>query len=664
MRLKMFKVTVIMPVYNDEKYLVQAISSVLNQTLTGIELLCINDGSTDNSKNILDSFDEKYDSINVIHQTNSGAAACRNKAMKKASGDYITFLDSDDFYLDTDALEKMYNVAVENDAKMVSANIKTVTAKNKIVRNGNLDEFDTFKVISPEDYGIPYTFGKNLYNKQFLLENNFMFPEYSRGEDPVFLAEVLGHVDRIYCVPVKLMGIRGAKYHGLLKIDTYEKKQGYIEHFHDTFKILEKNNFNDMKERYKEKLFEFIEFARNYADKKLYNIVHEVFKDDEVILDECENYFNFIDPKVSIISLIDDKEYFYTNLIHELLKLNFRDTEFVFIGQSSEGGDYSVLEDFINKDNRARLVFDEDIVDNNILDIVLKYSTGEFIIFLNPGDRLNRNSLNRLYDNAINNDSDLVLFNNNDIQDNYVHKNNFKEKFKEKDLNNFSFDYKTIKSNVFDSSFLLWGKFYNRTFLESLNDSYLCDKNIFNHIVFHIQCLLSAKRISYVKRMLYQQNEMVTFIDYTQTDLSKFFEIMDAVKKYLVDNDYYEEFVDEFNSFKVTELLKFTCSEDNYNIIKDEFKECSIKESNIDSFSFKRYDFILSNGDYEKYLNFDNELNIEELNSINEDVKNQCCDTYEEYTQAKNDLEASKELNKNLFSSNSWKISKPLRNLR
>ena len=279
----MFKVTVIMPVYNDEKYLVQAISSVLNQTLTGIELLCINDGSTDNSKNILDSFDEKYDSINVIHQTNSGAAACRNKAMKKASGDYITFLDSDDFYLDTDALEKMYNVAVENDAKMVSANIKTVTAKNKIVRNGNLDEFDTFKVISPEDYGIPYTFGKNLYNKQFLLENNFMFPEYSRGEDPVFLAEVLGHVDRIYCVPVKLMGIRGAKYHGLLKIDTYEKKQGYIEHFHDTFKILEKNNFNDMKERYKEKLFEFIEFARNYADKKLYNIVHEVFKDDEVI---------------------------------------------------------------------------------------------------------------------------------------------------------------------------------------------------------------------------------------------------------------------------------------------------------------------------------------------------------------------------------------------
>ena len=80
---------------------------------------------------------------------------------------------------------------------------------------------------------------------------------------------------------------------------------------------------------------------------------------------------------------------------------------------------------------------------------------------------------------------------------------------------------------------------------------------------------------------------MVTFIDYTQTDLSKFFEIMDAVKKYLVDNDYYEEFVDEFNSFKVTELLKFTCSEDNYNIIKDEFKECSIKESNIDSFSFK-----------------------------------------------------------------------------
>ena len=71
---------------------------------------------------------------------------------------------------------------------------------------------------------------------------------------------------------------------------------------------------------------------------------------------------------------------------------------------------------------------------------------------------------------------------NNDIQDNYVHKNNFKEKFKEKDLNNFSFEYKTIKSNVFDSSYSLWGKFYRKSFLESLNDSYLCDKNIFNPI--------------------------------------------------------------------------------------------------------------------------------------------------------------------------------------
>ena len=86
-----------MPVYNDEEYVSGAIKSILDQTLNDIEIICVDDGSTDGSGQILDDFAEKYDFIKVIHQENQGAAACRNKAILEATGQYITFLDSDDF---------------------------------------------------------------------------------------------------------------------------------------------------------------------------------------------------------------------------------------------------------------------------------------------------------------------------------------------------------------------------------------------------------------------------------------------------------------------------------------------------------------------------------------------------------------------------------------
>ena len=92
------KVSVVIPVYNSEKYLLKAIESIIKQNLKGIEIIIVDDGSTDNSKSIAEGLAKKYENIKIISQENAGPGAARNKGIKIASGEYITFLDADDYY--------------------------------------------------------------------------------------------------------------------------------------------------------------------------------------------------------------------------------------------------------------------------------------------------------------------------------------------------------------------------------------------------------------------------------------------------------------------------------------------------------------------------------------------------------------------------------------
>lgn len=106
----MIKVSVILPVYNVEPYLRQCMDSIVGQTLEEIEIICIDDGSSDNSLNILKEYQQKDSRVRVIEQQNAGAGAARNAGMRVASGQYLSFLDSDDFF-EPDMLEKAYACA-------------------------------------------------------------------------------------------------------------------------------------------------------------------------------------------------------------------------------------------------------------------------------------------------------------------------------------------------------------------------------------------------------------------------------------------------------------------------------------------------------------------------------------------------------------------------
>ena len=117
----MIKVSVIIPVYNVEKFLRDCIESVINQTLSDIEIICINDGSPDNSIDILNEYASIDPRITVISQENRGLSVARNRGMRLAKGKYLYFIDSDDKLLDPDALEVLYTKAEEKNTDILIA---------------------------------------------------------------------------------------------------------------------------------------------------------------------------------------------------------------------------------------------------------------------------------------------------------------------------------------------------------------------------------------------------------------------------------------------------------------------------------------------------------------------------------------------------------------
>ena len=270
----MVKISVIIPVYNDEKFLGECLDSVSNQTLDDIEIICINDGSTDSSLEILNEYSTDK-RITIITQTNQGSAIARNKGLDIAQGEYIGFLDADDIYINRQSLEIMFDAAKKHDASMISANLKFLTQERNLISNphykrGTFHYFREEGIIEPDEYGIPFYFYKNLY-KADLIED-IRFPDLLRGQDPIFLSKVLSEVDEIYGVPIDFYGYMVPL--SFDKLDSYTKKYHYICQYRQCIDILDNSELFKTSDKYMHNLMLYL---NGNVDAEVYDIVCEVF---------------------------------------------------------------------------------------------------------------------------------------------------------------------------------------------------------------------------------------------------------------------------------------------------------------------------------------------------------------------------------------------------
>lgn len=190
-------ISIIVPIYNTEKYLVRCLDSLINQTYKNIEILCINDGSTDNSLNILNEYATKDKRIIVINQTNSGAATARNNGLDNATGQFLMFCDSDDYY-EPDMCQKMINAILSYNVDLVMCDCKyikeeyfTTTRTQKDIKYHNL-KLIGFHSINKNNYDIINVILWNKIFKTSLVEKyHISFPDVYEHDDASFILKYL-----------------------------------------------------------------------------------------------------------------------------------------------------------------------------------------------------------------------------------------------------------------------------------------------------------------------------------------------------------------------------------------------------------------------------------------------------------------------------------------
>ena len=205
----MVKVSVIVPVYNVENYLDQCLTSIVNQTLKEIEIICVNDSSTDGSLDILNKYAKQDARIQIVTQENAGAGAARNRGMAMATGKYLAFLDADDFF-EADLLEKQYQMAETDKADFVVCKSDQYHTEKKeyvqvswVVREKELPPYHPFSYRQMTDNVFKVFVGwawDKLYRRSFVEQYHLKFQEQRTSNDMLFVFSAIAMAKKIAIV--------------------------------------------------------------------------------------------------------------------------------------------------------------------------------------------------------------------------------------------------------------------------------------------------------------------------------------------------------------------------------------------------------------------------------------------------------------------------------
>ena len=296
------KFSIIVPVYNVYKYLKKCLDSITNQSYDNYEVIIVNDGSPDNSQEIIDEFVTKNKKFKCYKKKNGGLSSARNYGLKKATGDYILFLDSDD-YIERDLLKKLAEAISKGNADVIRFECNVVDENGKIIRKDIADEYimqDINEIIENhirKDFVEASCF--YCYKKDFWNKNKFEFAEGKLHEDTGLIPYVLYRANKISAIP----------YHGY----NYVQRDGSITKSNNIEKDVKKAN--DVIDQY-EVIVEKIKNDKTSLKKKvILTYLTECTIIKTCYLTDC-NYKNAKDR----LNKISAKKYYYAYNFKKIIK--------------------------------------------------------------------------------------------------------------------------------------------------------------------------------------------------------------------------------------------------------------------------------------------------------------------------------------------------------
>lgn len=434
-------VSIIIPVFNTAEYLPKCLDSLLNQTLVDLEIICVNDGSTDESATILDEYARLDQRVIVIHQKNAGSASARNTGLKVAKGIYIGFSDSDD-YSEMNMYETLVAEARKSNADVVICGANLYPEKPRAAQW-------LFDSLSPsrriiENYDVKLCFSdmqtnnflwRTLIRTQIIRDNDITFDEdLQLGEDKTFLCNIYPHTQRISVIPDKLYNYCWHREGSLMDTLAYvnntlklEKHALLVDRITD---YVSERKIEGESEELLQWLIPFlytdfiyqnrndkIEFAKRIT--KIVNKLNTSYLmaklpfymvDDYKYMEQFKDLQKTESPCCSIILYLDGNSKYIRERTLTFQEHGNTSIEFILVNNGVLGKNYEYIKKWMETNSNVRLYnTPEHLKHYDALNKGITLASGEYLLFLNSFDELNFEKLITTISNIANRNVDLCI---------------------------------------------------------------------------------------------------------------------------------------------------------------------------------------------------------------------------------------------------------------
>lgn len=540
---KLIKISIIIPVYNVEKYISQCLDSVFSQTLQEIEVICVDDGSVDNSLNIIKEYSMKEKRLRILSQKNQGAGIARNNGLNCAIGEYVAFMDSDDFYPNEFVLEELYEKAVQNGVLIIGGGLIEVYSDDRCrtkYENNDGRVFEKEGIVKFYDYQYDYYYQRFIYKRDFLNINNIRFPIYRRHQDVVFFVRAMVSAKRFYALNIYTYCYRvGHKVVAwnkeiandvilaikdvLLICNQYDLKKLHnrlftrliIQYFDNILSVLEfttvRKTLYEIFSLYKNSQLHKKDFENNitiFLNACSFHKRLESSKKLEIL--KVYDMRKVVQPKVSIVVPVFNVEKYLKECLESIINQSLKEIEIICVNDGSTDSSLKILKEYFERDSRVVIVSQPNKGLSVARNVGAELSRGQYIYFCDSDDYIDKFTLENLYLKAIDDSLDVLYFDAESFFENLddeKFKSDFGEYYTRKNIYQGvhlgrELFVQMMKNNEYRTSVCLSfikKDFYEKAMLKFV-PGILHEDNIFS-----LKCILAANRVSHVSEKYYKR---------------------------------------------------------------------------------------------------------------------------------------------------------------
>ncbi len=412
------KVSVVVPVYNVSEYLGQCLDTILLQTLQDIEIICVDDGSTDGSLDILNTYAFLDNRLKVIHQENKGLGPTRNLGMTEATGEFIIFLDSDDFF-EPEMLEKMVAKAEEDGSDMVVCGFLSFDNETEVDdHEAKISEvYLAMSPLSPQERSVDLfsicsaAVWTKLFKSEFIKNNNLQFNnEYA--EDIPFSYTAMALSSKISLLADCFVHYR-EKRPGQITFDKHKKHGANVFlPLAELYDNLKKKNLIDLfLIPYKARFLKTLSFElKSRASVEKRDFLNQFIKKISPHLSNIVFGYGNGETKLSIIIPVYNVAEFLPECLDSCLNQTLKEIEIICVDDGSTDNSLEILNEYAKRDNRITVIHQENQRQSIARENAMKIAKGEYIWYVDADDYLELDACECLYLYAKIYDLDMLSF--------------------------------------------------------------------------------------------------------------------------------------------------------------------------------------------------------------------------------------------------------------